>query len=64
MFGFAGKITSDSVSLALLAIPVMGLGVLLGIKARQHVNPERFRTLVVWLLLLSGLSAILNAIFA
>ncbi len=64
MFGFAGKITSDSVSLALLAIPVMGLGVLLGIKARQHVNLDHFRTLVVWLLLLSGLSAILNAIFA
>ena len=63
MFGFAGKITSDSVSLALIAIPVMGLGVFLGLNLREKVNPDHFRTLVVWLLLLSGLSAIVNAIF-
>lgn len=64
IFFFAGKLTTDAVRLALLAIPVMGCGVFLGTRMRKRINPDHFRNLVIGLLFLSGLSAIGNAIFS
>lgn len=63
-FAIAGKINADSVRLALLAIPVMGIGVFFGTRARKLINPEQFRGLVIALLFATGVSAILNAIFS
>ena len=64
VFAFAGKITPEVFKLAVLAIPVMGVGVWLGIRLRSFVNPDHFRNLVLVLLLATGLSAIANAIFS
>lgn len=63
MFAIAGKLTSGSLQLALLSIPVMGVGVFLGTRLRTKINPDNFRNLVTGLLLLSGLSAIGNSLF-
>lgn len=64
MFAIAGKLTSGSLQLALLSIPVMGVGVFLGTRLRTKINPDNFRNLVTGLLLLSGLSAIGNSLFS
>ncbi len=61
-FALAGKITPEVLSLALLAIPVMGVGVWLGIRLRKQIEPEQFRNLVLALLILTGFSAIGNAL--
>lgn len=61
-FAIAGKLTSEVVSLSALAIPVMGIGVWLGIRIRNFIDPEHFRNLVLVLLTATGLSAIGNAI--
>ncbi len=63
-FAIAGKVTPEVFWLACLAIPVMGVGVWLGIRLRTFVNPDHFRILVLVLLLATGLSAIANAIFS
>lgn len=62
-FAIAGKISAEVLSLALLSIPVMGLGVWVGIRLRSLINPDYFRNLVLILLTLTGLSAIGNAFF-
>ena len=61
-FAVAGKLTVEVLWLALLAIPVMGVGVWLGIRLRSRINPDHFRNLVLVLLFAAGLSAIANAI--
>lgn len=63
-FALAGKVNLDVVSLALLAIPVMGIGVWLGTRLRTTINPDQFRNLVIVLLFATGVSAILNSIFS
>ncbi len=62
-FALAGKISSQVLLVSSIAIPVMGLGVWLGIRIRRLVDPQRFRDLVLLLLLATGLSTIANAIF-
>lgn len=64
IFAAAGKLTPDAVWLSLISIPVMGTGVFLGTRLRTKINPDHFRNLVIGLLMLSGLSAIGNAIFS
>lgn len=64
IFAAAGKLTTDAVRLSLISIPVMGTGVFFGTRLRTKINPDHFRNLVIGLLMLSGLSAIGNAIFS
>ena len=64
MFAVAGKITPEVFKLAVLAIPVMGGGLWIGIRLRSFVDPDHFRDLVLVLLFATGLSAIANAIFS
>lgn len=63
IFAIDGKLLPNVLSLALLSIPVMGVGVWFGIRLRQLINPEHFRKLVLVILFATGLSAIGNAIF-
>ncbi len=63
IFALDGKLTTDAVLLALMALPVMGLGVALGFRLRKRVDPEHFRRFVLVLLFATGLSAIGNALF-
>ena len=62
MFWLAGKITYDSILLALVSMPVMGIAVWAGTRSRKFVDQDQFRNLVIMLLLLSGVSAIVNAL--
>jgi len=62
-FAVAGKLDQQAMLLAGLAIPVMGVGVWLGTRLRSRINPEHFRSLVIGLLFMTGVSAILNSIF-
>jgi uncharacterized membrane protein YfcA len=63
-FAVAGKLDQQAMLLAGLAIPVMGVGVWLGTRLRSRINPEHFRSLVIGLLFMTGVSAILNSIFS
>ena len=54
----------SAMRLAMISIPVMGVGVGLGTRARKSINPEHFRNLVVGLLFISGLSALANSLLS
>jgi uncharacterized membrane protein YfcA len=62
LFIAAGKVDKGSFSGILVALPVLAISVSIGYRLRKHVQGERFRTLVLALLLLSGASAILAAL--
>ena len=64
VFALDGKLTTDAVLLALMALPVMGVGVGLGFRLRKRFDPEQFRKFVIVLLFATGLSAIVNAVFS
>lgn len=61
LFIGAGKVDGDSLQGILVAVPVLGLSLVTGFRIRPHIHGERFRKLVLFLLLLSGISAIVAA---
>jgi uncharacterized protein len=62
LFIASGKITRDGIVAAAVTIPAMLFGQLLGFPIRKHVHGERFRWLVLFLLVAAAISAIINAI--
>lgn len=62
LFVASGKITRDGLVAAGVTIPAMLIGQLLGFPIRKHVHGERFRWLVLFLLVAAAISAIVNAI--
>jgi uncharacterized protein len=62
LFIASGQITRDGIVAAAVTIPAMVLGQLLGYPIRKHVHGERFRVLVLILLVIAAISAIVNAI--
>lgn len=62
LFIAAGEITRDGIVAAAVTIPAMLFGQLLGFPIRKHVHGERFRWLVLLLLMAVAVSAIVNAI--
>lgn len=64
IFAFAGKITQDSIVAAVVSLPVLVIAISAGFWARRFVNQQRFRILVLTLLVISGLSTIVSAIFS
>jgi uncharacterized protein len=62
LFIASGKITRNGIVASAVTIPAMFLGQLLGFPIRKHVHGERFRRLVLVLLIAAGTSAIVNAI--
>ena len=62
LFALDGKITGDGLRAALIALPAWALGQGLGWPVRKHFHGERFRRLVLTLLLLAGTSAIVFAL--
>lgn len=62
LFVAAGKVNSDGLVAALIALPALFGGQALGLPLRRHVSPERFRVLVMVLLVLAALSAIASAL--
>lgn len=62
LFIAAGKVTHDGVIAALVALPALFLGQLVGYPLRRHLNPERFRYLVLGLLVCAATSAMVSAL--
>jgi hypothetical protein len=62
LFIASGKITRDGIVAAAVTIPAMLFGQLLGFPIRKHMHGERFRWLVLVLLVAAAISAIVNAI--
>ena len=62
LFIASGQITRDGIVAAVVTVPAMFLGQLLGYPIRKHVHGERFRWLVLVLLVVAAISAIVNAI--
>jgi uncharacterized membrane protein YfcA len=62
LFIAAGKVTRDGVIAALVALPALFLGQFVGYPLRKHLNPERFRYLVLVLLVCAAASAMVSAL--
>ena len=62
LFIASGKITRDGLVASAITVPAMFFGQLLGFPIRRHVHGERFRWLVLVLLVGAAISAIVNAI--
>lgn len=62
LFVADGKITRDGLIASAIALPAWGLGQLLGWPVRRHVHGERFRRLVLVLLLAAGVTTIAFAL--
>jgi uncharacterized membrane protein YfcA len=62
LFLAAGKVDHDGVVAALVALPALFVGQALGLPLRRFVSPERFRVMVIVLLVLAGCSAIASAL--
>ena len=52
---FRGNITSEVVKYYLLALPVIGLGIIAGTSLDRYLNPQTFRKLVLLLLVILGI---------
>jgi uncharacterized protein len=55
-FGTSGMITADTIRLFLIGLPAVLLGTWLGFKLYGKLDDATFRTIVLVLLLVSGLS--------
>lgn len=62
LFIGAGKVTGDGLRAAAVALPALVLGQLAGFPLRKHIHGERFRVLVLSLLVVAALSAIASAL--
>jgi uncharacterized membrane protein YfcA len=62
LFAASGQITRDSVVAVFVTVPALLFGQLLGFPIRKHVHGERFRWLVLVLLVAAAISSIVNAI--
>ena len=61
MFVLARKVHHQAVVAACWAVPAMCASLFVGFRVRRHVHGERFRALVLVLLVLSGVSAMYGA---
>ena len=62
LFATSGKITLQSLWLGVVLVPLMVCGLALGTRVRAHIEPNRFRILVLGLLTVSGASSIFSAL--
>ena len=60
-FAIVGQITRDVLLLSAAALPAVALGIAFGALIRRRLEPERFRTLVVGVLVLTSLAVLLSA---
>lgn len=62
LFVAAGKVDRDGLLAALVAVPALFVGQALGLPLRRFVSPERFRVMVIVLLVLAACSAITSSL--
>ncbi|MCU1398052.1 MAG: hypothetical protein JWN62_1161 [Acidimicrobiales bacterium] len=61
IFAIGGKVHSREVVTGFVAMPAMGLGLLGGLPLRRRFSPERFRVLVLVLLVAGAVAAVAKA---
>jgi uncharacterized membrane protein YfcA len=57
-FAFAGVITTETIKLYLLGLPMLAAGVWVGLKLYGKLDEAEFRKVILWLLLVAGLSLV------
>ena len=57
-----GKVTGDALFGVVVAVPALVLGVVVGLRLRNHLDGERFRVAVLVLLAAAGVSAVAAAV--
>lgn len=62
VFALTGQIHSDELYVALIATPIMLLGVYFGVVLRKYIDAVAFKNMVLILLTLGGLSSIASAL--
>ena len=62
LFVAAGKVDSSALNGVYVAVPLLGVGVSAGYLVRRHLHGNRFRRLVLALLLISGISALVASV--
>ena len=62
MFLAAGKVTQNSLTGVLVAVPSLLIALRIGYIVREHVTAEKFKNLVLFLLFLSAISVGLSAL--
>ena len=61
-FGISGRIDTTAMAGVVAGLPAIALGVPLGRRAHRHVRPERFRVLVLALMVVAAASALTSAL--
>ena len=61
LFISAGKVNSNSLLGVAVALPALGVAMIIGYAVRRKVTQERFNNLVIFLLFLSAISVIVSA---
>lgn len=62
LFVASGKVSDEVLKVSAIAVPIMVMGVYVGIVLRRLIPAERFRMLVLALLAASGVSSILSVV--
>ncbi len=62
VFAVTGRLDSDVAVAVGVALPALASGAAIGVALRRHLDPRRFRRLVLALLTVAGVSAIVSAI--
>jgi uncharacterized membrane protein YfcA len=62
VFAATGQLRSTALAAIAVALPGLGVGAVAGIWLRRHLDPPRFRRLVLLLLTVAGISAIISAL--
>jgi uncharacterized membrane protein YfcA len=63
-FAVTGDLDADVLALVAASLPGLALGAAIGIAVRRHLDPRRFRALVLVLLVVAGLSTLVSAVRA
>lgn len=58
MYGVTGIITMETLKQSMILVPFMALGLFLGMKGSHFLNEEKIKKLVIFMLILSGVSLI------
>jgi uncharacterized protein len=63
-FAVTGDLDADVLAVVAASLPGLALGAVIGIAVRRHLDPRRFRALVLVLLVVAGLSTLVSAVRA
>jgi uncharacterized protein len=63
-FALTGDLDADVLAVVVASLPGLALGALIGIAVRRHLDPRRFRALVLVLLVVAGVSTLVSAVRA